>query len=88
MSLEDLKRWRAWARSCADRAAAKIQHNQSLILPKLESLYLEIDWILQDAIVTKCDERDGDHIGRFEYFSGRGGNLCGNSAVLVRENLA
>ena len=88
VSLEDLKRWRAWARSCADRAAAKIQHNQSLILPKLESLYLEIDWILQDAIVTKCDERDGDHIGRFEYFSGRGGNLCGNSAVLVRENLA
>ena len=47
----------------------KFQPSQSYALPEIESLYLEIDLILQDVIVTDLREDSGDLAYRPEYWN-------------------
>ena len=87
-SLDDLKQWRVWARNCAEQASEKFQPSQSYALPKIESLYLEIDWILQDVIVTDFREDSGDLAYRPEHWNSSGNRLCSKRNILLREGLS
>ena len=87
-SLDDLKQWRVWARNCAEQASEKFQPSQSYALPKIESLYLEIDWILQDVIVTDLREDSGDLAYRPEHWNSSGNRLCSKRNILLREGLS
>lgn len=87
-SLDDLKQWRVWARNCAEQASDKFQPSQSYALPKIESLYLEIDLILQDVIVTDLREDSGDLAYRPEHWNSSGNRLCSKRNILLREGLS
>ena len=72
----------------AEQASDKFQPSQSYALPKIESLYLEIDWILQDVIVTDLREDREISAYRPEYWNSSGNRLCSKRNILLREGLS